>query len=113
MKARIAAVALTSLLCGTVNAQPMAYGVGTQGCGKYVAATDQAKRGDSQAVYQYLAWMAGFVSHASLLDGVEYFEGSDTDSVQLWLENYCRAHPLEPFSTSVMHLMLELSKKQF
>jgi hypothetical protein len=112
MKALATAAALATLFSTGAIAQPMVYGVGTQGCGKYVAATEQFRRGDSQAIYQYITWTSGFVSHASAVDGTEYFKNSDTDSIALWLENYCRAHPLEPFSTAVMELMLELIKKQ-
>jgi hypothetical protein len=103
---------LVSLFSTGVMAQPMMYGLGTQGCGKYVAATDQAKRGDGQAVYQYITWMSGFMSHASGVNGVDYFKNSDTESVQLWLENYCRAHPLEPFATAVTQLAIALTKAQ-
>ncbi|MFJ3471018.1 hypothetical protein [Pseudomonas sp. NPDC090201] len=112
MKEWVKAAALTTLFSTGAVAQPMVYGLGTQGCGKYVAATDQSRRGDSQAIYQYITWMSGFISHASAVDGTEYFKNSDTDSIALWLERYCRAHPLEPFSTAVVHLMLELTKKQ-
>jgi hypothetical protein len=111
MKAGIVA-ALISLFSTGVMGQPMMYGLGTQGCGKYVAVADQGKRGDGQEVYQYITWMSGFMSHASSVNGVDYFKNSDTESVQLWLENYCRAHPLEPFAIAVAQLMVELSKKQ-
>ncbi len=108
----IAPVVLSSLFSMGATAQPMVYGVGSQGCGKYVAATDQSKRGAPQAAYVYMTWMSGFVSHASVLDSTDYFKNSDTESVGLWLENYCRTHPLESFSTAVISLMFELVKKQ-
>jgi hypothetical protein len=112
MKAWIAAVALVGALgSGGAVAQAMTYGVGTAGCGEYVSAAEATRIGNVSAIQPYLHWLSGFVSYASSQSGVDYFKGQKTPNVQLWLENYCRAHPLEQFSMSALNLLLELSKK--
>lgn len=115
MKAGMAAAAaialVATLTAGHASANGMAYGYGAQGCGKFVEATDQKKAGDSYSSDLFMSWMAGFASYSSGLSGSETLKGTDATSVQLWLENYCRAHPLERFFSAVTHLLQELAEK--
>ncbi|MBM6448028.1 MULTISPECIES: hypothetical protein [Pseudomonas] len=113
MKAGIAvAVALVAAMTsGPATAVGMAYGYGALGCGKFVAATDEKRAGYPQSLNLFMAWLSGFVSYSSLMSEIEYFKGTDSISVQLWLENYCRANPLEPFNTAALALLLERTPK--
>lgn len=102
---------LASAMSMGVCAQGMNYGYGTQGCGKYVAAIEDAKRGDTANLYLFVSWMQGFVSFASLKNDTDYLKNVDRESIQLWLENYCKANPLDSFSIAVTDLLGTLMKK--
>ncbi|UZE04695.1 hypothetical protein [Pseudomonas corrugata] len=112
MKAGIStAMALvTALASGQATAVAMNYGYGSLGCGKFIAATDEKRAGFPQTTNLYMAWLSGFASYASAVSEADFFDGTDSDSVQLWLENYCRANPLKPFSMAASSFLLERMK---
>lgn len=113
MKAWIGAIALVGLMAGTeVQAETKTYGLGGSSCGGFVSASEATRTGSQQSVYSYMMWFSGYATMASGQTGIDYFKGSDTESMQLWLESYCRANPLAMFNEAAVHLMVELHKKQ-
>ena len=58
--------------------------------------------------------MLGFVSGANWAspgDREDFLKGLDAPALEVWIDNYCRAHPLERFSDSVDALVKELRTK--
>lgn len=106
-------VALAGLIVGAeVQAEGKTFGLGGASCGEFVSASEATRTGNQQSVYSYMMWFAGYATMASGQTGIDYFKGTDTKSMQLWLENYCRTNPLAMFNEAAVHLMVELHKKQ-
>lgn len=107
MKARIAAgIALVALLgSGQALATGKVYGYGILGCGKFIEAIEEKRAGFPCSADLFMTWLSGFVSYAAASQEHDYFEGTDAASVQLWLENYCRTNPLEPFNSAAIRFL--------
>lgn len=113
MKALIAAVVIGSLITTGVIAESRTYGAGVRGCGQYVTALKNAETGDRSGAEQYLQWALGYLTAGSLVSNIDFLRSvKDRDSVELWLGNYCRAHPLETFLQATIELSGELRKPQ-
>ena len=112
MKAGTAVSAMVGVLAsGSAMAEPTFYGHGARSCGSFVAAAEATRHGANET-YPYMVWISGFFSSMSAETGFSYPKGSDTQSFELWLENYCRAKPLSMFGEAVLGLLLELPPKQ-
>ncbi|MFC6301832.1 hypothetical protein GNF76_25530 [Pseudomonas sp. CCM 7893] len=113
MKAWIGAVALTgAVVSGGAMAVPMSYGLGPTTCGLFVTAAEESRAGATAGVHVYMTWLSGYATRASGQSSIDYFKGTDTKSVQLWLDNYCRANPLKTFNDAAESALLELQKGQ-
>jgi hypothetical protein len=93
------------------------FGDGTSSCGEYVKAADREKQNPRSGVtYKdpyYIGFMSfanGFLSGSNMMGGIL---GSDNDlghqtsfeGRMLWLDNWCREHPLSMFSDATGHLV--------
>lgn len=112
MKTWMVAGLVSALSCSTAMGEAMTYGLGTTTCGLYVTAAEEARAGQPYGVLMYMSWFSGYATMASGQSNIDYFKGTDTKSVQLWLENYCRANPLSTFNAAAVSAMVELHKKQ-
>lgn len=112
MKTWMIAGLVSVLSCSTALGEAMTYGLGTTTCGLFVTATEEAQAGQPYRAQAYMTWFSGYATMASGQSNVNYFKGTDTKSVQLWLENYCRANPLSTFNDAAVNAMVELHKKQ-
>ena len=75
-------------------------------CGTFV----EARKSES-GKQQIALWMAGFITAYNwrTLDTADILANTDMAGALLWMENYCRAHPLE----SVVHGAMQLTKELF
>lgn len=111
-------VALT-LLSGSLGfAQPetyMVYGEGQKSCGSWVADTDARPSSNMRANDR--VWVLGFVS------GVGYrqtwdppklgeLKATDSNALTVWMDNYCRAHPLDSIVKGASALVTELASQK-
>ena len=80
------------------------------GCSTFVAARDDARRGDYGRENKYLAWLSGYITayNAEVSDTYDIMGAKDMPSLLLWLENECRQNPLEEFTKATEHLMIWL-----
>lgn len=109
---RIHLVAILLAFTGcAAQAQSKVYGNGAASCGLFVAAAEAARQGNP-SVDSYMMWFSGYASLASAQTGIDYFAGADVKGQQLWLENYCRAHPLAQFDEAAAQLMGTLTQRQ-
>jgi hypothetical protein len=91
-------------------------GTSTASCGEYVQAAEAERRARPQgaklnAVYDrgfqaFVDSTEGFLSGANYMDSADRTAGQGTETWgrMQWLENYCRAHPLDSFFTAETQL---------
>ena len=82
----IAVIGLNPAVAYTVR------GVGAYSCGAWVNERNDITRHNLQ-----LHWILGFLSAVGWMspNNDDPFEGVDADAVELWIDNYCKKHPLE------------------
>lgn len=102
------------LMSSQVYAGPMIYGYGAQSCGDFVKAMDgkrQKDYDDRETCLLFITWFLGLATAESQDSGEDVLHGRSNDSLALWLENYCKEHPLDHFSTASYKLLNALKKK--
>ena len=55
-----------------------------------------------------VAWLSGILTGLAIGMNVDILAEPDGDSIALWMDNYCRAHPLDKLSAGAVALALEL-----
>jgi hypothetical protein len=53
-------------------------------------------------------WFLGYLSGRADASGKNFLKGTDSDSIFLWLDNYCRANPNQDLDTGGIDLAREL-----
>jgi len=90
------------------------YGYGTASCGHYVKVLEGERGEDVNDTADYIGfmgWFSGFASAYSMRLDEEVLHEKDADAITLWLESYCREHPMDNFSLASMELLSALGKK--
>jgi hypothetical protein len=54
------------------------------------------------------SWFLGYLSGRADASGRNFLKGTDSDSIFLWLDNYCRANPDKDLDTAGIDLAREL-----
>lgn len=57
-------------------------------------------------------WLVGYLSGLAVGLGKDFMKGTDNDSIYLWVDNYCRANPLEHLLSAGEELATELIRKK-
>jgi hypothetical protein len=81
------------------------HGAGLYSCGEWTVATPN-NRG------QFIPWLQGYLSGLSAALQRDVLQGTDRDAVVAWMDNYCRAHPLDKVADGAMRLFIELDKRK-
>jgi hypothetical protein len=73
-----------------------------QSCGAWVAAKQAANAQYPSLIarVQYEDWMGGYLSGIELTTGISALETSDVPSIDLWIDQYCAAHPLDSLAVA-------------
>jgi len=58
------------------------------------------------------AWLIGFLSGIALDQGKNFLDGTDTDSLVLWVDNYCAANSLKNVAEAGAVLSAELARQK-
>ena len=93
----------------------MAYGPGVKSCGNYVKVMEGYRLGNSSDKAErvkFFSWFLGFASARSFFWRIDALYGKDFDTVEVWLEKYCREHPLDDFLGASWNLLMELEQKR-
>jgi hypothetical protein len=117
-----ATLALTCQTSGSALAGKYTeYGEGTVSCGTYVQAAERQRISGSSVRYlQFTGFTNGYLtalnwmaSAVGVQDGTykNIMQGTDLEGQMLWLENYCRQHPLSDFGVAVSELVIVLTKQ--
>lgn len=80
------------------------YGLGLKTCGTWIS---RRQTGD---YYDMVQWMLGYISAAGYYGSFKLKE-SEANAFSVWIDNYCRANPLEKFIVGVRVLVKELTQK--
>jgi len=112
MRKAVAAFVLivsAALLAPTASAQRRAMlGEGLASCGQWT----QARQANDPKVGRMAQWVAGFLSGLNTeATGKDFLVGTDFDAVMGWVDNYCRAQPLDPLVTAAAKLRNELQSR--
>jgi hypothetical protein len=91
----------------------MVIGEGLDSCGTWVAERNDAYFGLKAQ------WVLGFLSGMNMranVDGVattsDPIKQLDYQAALVWMDNYCKAHPIEKIGNAAAALMLELEHRQ-
>ena len=93
----------------------------TTSCGQYVDDYDKDRRERSapgkvtQSFAVQAGWLTGYLTaYNRWLDNgiVDIAEGVDNDSMEQWIANWCRAHPLEDMGKATEMLIVELRDRR-
>src|SRR5690349_9318000 len=81
---------LLLLSVGGADAQMMR-GAGAESCGQWMSYMFGVER------QVEVNWVLGFLSAANILgsEGHDFLKGTDDGAVSVWMDNYCRQHPLD------------------
>jgi hypothetical protein len=66
-------------------------GAGVDSCRTWIDDRSQRNAGSLQDEQ----WVLGLLSGVALADASDPLKGMDTQGVWAWIDNYCRAHPIE------------------
>jgi hypothetical protein len=94
-----------------------AFGEGQRSCGEFIEATEAEKKlrpptAESETVYSrdfqsFADFADGYLSGANSKDDAQYrrlAEGTDHAGRMVWLQNYCRTHPIDAFIKALIGL---------
>lgn len=81
---------------------------GSLSCGRWVEVRTATRPPNTSYAE---AWVIGFVSGFSLAKGQDVLSDTDSASVFLWMDNYCRANPLNDVTTGAFQLFGELAQR--
>ncbi len=100
----VLSVIATSALAGPIK------GAGGTTCGKWV---EDRK---TSVYYTQLSWVQGFISsYNHYVDSHEdqngVFGTADSNSITVWMDNYCQKNPLETVYTGTLELIEELKNR--
>jgi hypothetical protein len=99
------AVSLVLLLfSGTASAVMT---LGSPSCGQWVR--DQSTNGMQAGANRY--WLAGYLSGLAVALQTDSLTTTDSASIELWMDNYCRANPLKGLQDGGVALFRELQQK--
>ena len=106
-------IALAILFTANGHAVPITL-MGTPSCGQWVAArTDENQHIKGE---QLKSWLMGYISGESfavnsMVIEADVIKTTDSESVFLWMDNYCKTNPLNSLADGGFVLFGELLKK--
>jgi hypothetical protein len=77
--------------------------MGDRSCGTWAT-----RKQDFTTDISSTAWLTGFMTGMAVGTSVDVLRDVDGDSVLLWMDNYCKAHPLDKVATGAATLFIEL-----
>ena len=89
-------VSMAALPAAAVQVQT--FGPGLKSCGTWTAdrttarGSDTLLRGATALIDE--AWLVGYLTGVAVWGSLDPMKGLDVNAVFVWMDNYCRAHPL-------------------
>ena len=110
IKKAILTLLVFSMLAGVSTNTNAITAIDTPSCGNWVESR-QAKRSYLERAHNG-GWLLGFMSGLAMKSGIDYLAKSDKDSLLLWVDNYCKANPLEYLDKAGYELEKELIEQK-
>jgi hypothetical protein len=85
--------------------------MGARSCGKWMEErriAKSAKEMNKVPVLITRSWFLGYLSGRADQSGRNFLKGTDSDSIFLWLDNYCQANPKMELDQAAIALSREL-----
>jgi hypothetical protein len=104
-------VAVAFVLAGCRETQPEAVStktvviVGAWSCGLWATQEGMTK------LYAK-SWLGGYLSGFAMSSGKDFLKGTDNPSIELWMDNYCKANPLKDIGDGANELAAELIRQK-
>src|ERR1019366_4808859 len=76
-------------------------------CGQWV----QERQANGRPEDANRFWSLGYMSGRAVDSGMDLLKNTDAASIELWMDNYCKAHPLKSVADGGDVLFAELVKK--
>jgi hypothetical protein len=58
------------------------------------------------------AWLVGYLSGVAMVTNRNFVEGTDSNSMYLWMDKYCRENPLKDMADGAYALYQELARSK-
>jgi len=102
-------IILVCTLATTAAAQAITVRGGSS-CGQWIASkTSAPPEADNWLRLTNEIWLIGYLSGRAMGTNVDFFEdGPDNESMQLWMDNYCRENPLSSVTDGAENLWYEV-----
>lgn len=96
--------------------QGVSLGAGSQSCGKWLGFRKSGGDEERVTVMIITSWVQGFIFGAEASLGDDRTERAiqlipDSESIQAWVDKYCREHPIDQVFHGAVALHLEIVKK--
>ena len=108
-----AALILASLLMASstspTSAQRVAIGEGIKSCGTWT----KERQVKSQASHMFATWVLGYASGANwrAYPDPDFLAEPDAEGILAWVDNYCRAHPIDTIGKASEELIYFLERR--
>ena len=81
--------------------------LGVRSCGEWI----KDRGSPSVMTAAQLNWLGGYLTGVSEFTRTDIINSVDKESLYLWVDNYCKAHPLEDTSSAAYNLTVELLQR--
>ena len=82
---------------------------GMPSCGNWIS---EREKSDNKPDYANRLWLLGYMSGIAAGTNKNFLPGTDSDSIYLWMDNYCKSHPLKNVSDGGLYLYFELLEQK-
>ena len=109
---RCAAFILGFLITAPMKSQAVVT-IGDRSCGVWVDARRSEVINATASLDSLVvgAYLTGFMTGMAVDSRDDILRGTDYDSILLWMDKYCKAHPLEKISYGGIELFFELKSR--
>jgi len=101
----VVAASVAPLAANAKSRTEIGYGMAT--CGAWT--TDEDPNGRVRQTRA--AWILGYLSRASYDHAGDMLDPVDAPAIEAWIDNYCKAHPLDRLSRAAEALEVELAAR--
>jgi hypothetical protein len=96
---------------GVGQRENVVYGLGLRSCGQWIEAKPETTITKRMNRVAMTAWVTGFVTAAGMYSQVN-LPNTDVSGMTVWVDTYCAANPLAPFSHAGVALVYDLNNSR-
>jgi hypothetical protein len=107
---RLLRVMLVIFAIGISNSASAVSIRGPASCGRWVKDRAEPNKPNVREEFDK-TWLLGFLSGLTAASNIDVLKDPDVESLYLWMDNYCKAHPLDGVDDGAGKLFDELAKR--